>query len=190
MVYESWKWKKELREKKRQILRYNTKENFDRNFDSAYFKIERALLYSATIIRVLIESGKTSDDVDRYSIAVTKNNPIKHIDMLHRWLDEDEYDWEHTYHETTLGKNICNWIMHAYVFYFQFEENGNIIGFFVSSDYDRNKALYFVPLDAWISFMDFVISDDVVSLSATFNEKKSDYIYTLKKRGDRRVLKP
>ena len=77
--------------------------------------------------------------------------------------------------------------MHAYVFYFQFEEKGNIIGFFVSSDYDRNKALYFVLLYAWISYMDFVISDDVVSLRATFNEEKSDYIYTLKKRGDRRV---
>lgn len=190
MVHESWEWKKELRDKKRQLLRYNTSENFDRNFESTCFKMERALLYSAMIIRVLIESQKLSDDVDIYSITVSKNNPTKNIDRLHRWLEEDEYDWKHTCSETVLGKNVCNWILHSYVFSFLFEENGNILGFMVSSDYDRNKALYTVTLDAWINFMKFVISDDVVSLSAKFDEKRSDFIFNIKERRLHRVLKP
>ena len=119
MVYDSWEWKRELREKKKEILRYNTKENFDHHFDSTYFKVERALLYSATIIRILIESQKLSDDIDQYKINVSKNEPIKHIDRLHRWLDEDEYNWDNTAHEKVYGKNVCNWLIHSYVFRFQ-----------------------------------------------------------------------
>lgn len=189
MVHESLEWKRELCEKGRQLLRYNTKENFDRSFNPTCFKMERAMLYSATIIRVLIESQKLSDDVDLYRITVFKNNPAKHIDRLNRWLDEDEYDWDHTYSETVLGKNVCNWILHSYVFSFLFEENGTIIGFLVSSDYDRNKVLYTVKLDAWLNYVNFVITDDVVSLSAKFDEKRTDYLFSQKKRGDVRVKK-
>jgi len=190
LVYDSWEWKRELREKKKEILRYNTKENFDHHFDSIYFKVERALLYSATIIRILIESQKLSDDIDQYKINVSKNEPIKHIDRLHRWLDEDEYNWDNTAHEKVYGKNVCNWLIHSYVFRFQFDDNGVVSGFFVSSDYDRNKALYTISLADWINFVDSVITDDVVELVATFDDKRSDYIYRIKKRGKRRVLKP
>jgi hypothetical protein len=96
MVYESWEWKKELREKKRQLLRYNTKKNFDHDFEGTCFKTERALLYSAFIIRVLIESEKLSNDADTYCMNVSYNMPKKNIDRLHRWIDEDEYDWDTT----------------------------------------------------------------------------------------------
>ena len=81
-------------------------------------------------------------------------------------------------------------MIHSYVFRFQFDDNGVVSGFFVSSDYDRNKALYTISLADWINFVDSVITDDVVELVATFDDKRSDYIYRIKKRGKRRVLKP
>ena len=137
-----------------------------------------------------LESQKLSDDIDQYKINVSKNEPIKHIDRLHRWLDEDEYNWDNTAHEKVYGKNVCNWLIHSYVFRFQFDDNGVVSGFFVSSDYDRNKALYTISLADWINFVDAVITDDVVELVATFDDKRSDYIYRIKKRGKRRVLKP
>ena len=184
MVYDSWEWKRELREKKKEILRYNTKENFDHHFDSTYFKVERALLYSATIIRILIESQKLSDDVDRYKILISVNKPIKNIDRLHRWLDENEYNWDNTTQKEVYGKDICNWIIHSYVFSLLFDVDDIVIGFLVSSDYDRNKAIYTISLDEWLKFIDLIISDDVSSLTTTFDDKKSDYIYTEKKRGN------
>lgn len=81
-------------------------------------------------------------------------------------------------------------MIHSYVFRFQFDDNCVVSGFFVSSDYDRNKALYTISLADWINFVDSVITDDVVELVATFDDKRSDYIYRIKKRGKRRVLKP
>lgn len=184
MVYDSWKWKMELREKKRQLLRYNTKKNFDNNFEGTHFKIERALLYSAFIIRILIESEKLSNDADIYNLNISYNIPKKNIDRLHRWLEEDEYDWDNTINKLVVGKNICNWLIHSYVFKFLFEDNGVILGFFVSSDYDRNKVLYSVSLEEWIKYMDFIISDEVISVSSHFDEKRSDYIVKEKIRGN------
>jgi len=184
MVYDSWKWKTELREEKRQLIRYNTKKNFDKNFEGTYFKIERALLYSAFIIRILIESEKLSNDADIYNLNVSYNIPRKNIDRLHRWLEEDEYDWDNTINKPVVGKNVCNWLIHSYVFKFLFEENGVILGFFVSSDYDRNKVLYSVTLEEWINFIDFIISDDVISVSSHFDKKREDYIIKEKIRGN------
>lgn len=185
MVLESLEWKKELREKKRKLIHYNTKENFDNHFEKTFFQCERAVLYSAFIARILVESEKLSDEADAFSIKVACNSPIKNIDRLHRWMDEDEYDWENTDHRAVFGTNICNWLIHSYVFSFLFEESGNITGFFVSSDYDRNKVLYTILLEDWIKYLDFIISDDMVSMSMSFNEKKSDYILNNKTRGSR-----
>jgi len=187
MVYDSWKWKTELSEKKRQLLQYNTKKNFDNNFERTHFRVERALLYSAFIIRILIESEKLSSDADMYKMNVSYNIPQKNIDRLHRWVEEDEYDWKNTINKTVIGKNICNWLIHSYVFNFSFEESGTIFGFFVSSDYDRNKVLYSVSLEEWIKFIDFIISDEVISISSHFNNKKADYIINEKIRGNTQI---
>lgn len=184
MVYDSWKWKTELREKKRQLLQYNTKKNFDNDFEGTHFKVERALLYSAFIIRILIESEKLSSNADMYNMNVSYYIPKKNIDRLHRWVEEDEYDWNNTISKTIIGKNICNWLIHSYVFNFSFEENGSILGFLVSSDYDRNKGLYSISLEEWLKFIDFVISDDIISVSSHFDTKKADYIIKEKIRGD------
>lgn len=184
MIYDSWLWKNELQNQKNKIVRNNKKNKLKNHSDSNLFKIERALLFSATIARVLIESQKLSDDVDCYKILISANKPIKNIDRLHRWLDENEYNWDHTTKEEVYGKNICNWIIHSYVFSLLFDGDDIVIGFLVSSDYDRNKAIYTISLDEWLKFIDLVISDDVISLTTTFDDKKSDYIYTQKQRGN------
>lgn len=189
MVYESWEWKKELHRKRRQLILHNTKENFDRNFNKACFQLEQAILYSALIIRILGESEKLSKDADTYAINVSCFAPIKHIDRLHRWMDEDEYDWENTETKTVLGKKVCNWLIHSYVFNFLFEEDGSVKGFYVSSDYDRNKVLNLIAFKDWVKYLDFIISDELVAMSMHINEEKSDYIIKDKVRGSRQVAR-
>lgn len=60
MIYESGTWKKELREKSQELIRNNTKKNFDRNFERACFTCERAIVYTALLVRVSIDSNKLS----------------------------------------------------------------------------------------------------------------------------------
>lgn len=83
MIYDSYAWKRELYLKKRQLNKYNSKLAFDKNFDLAYHKVESVILYSAFIIRKLIESEKLSATADAYSVVVKKYLPVKHIDRLH-----------------------------------------------------------------------------------------------------------
>lgn len=190
MIYKSYKWKKELRHQKKEILRFNRKEFFDDDFDVTYFKIEKAFLFSTIIMRTLLEAQKLSDFVDNYQIKVSKNKPKRNIDRLHRFLDDDEYDWKHTDFEKLSGRKICNFILHSYVFSFLFENNDSIIGFCVSSDYDRNKFLYTIELNDWFDFMNIIITDAVVATKLLANEKNYDYEYIEMKRGKHRVLKP
>ena len=65
--------------------------------------------------------------------------------------------------------------------YFYFKDGS----FSVTSDFDRNKTLYRIPLNAWIAYMDYVASDDIVSMSSHYEQKADDYIYSRKERGKR-----
>ena len=186
MVYESYPWKQDLLRRKRLIIKYNTAERFDKSYDSTYTVIEKGIFYSAFIIRKLIDcGGKLSDEADNYSIQVKAIKPLKHIDNLNRWPEEDSHDWEHEKQLTVAGKDICNWLIHSYLFFSEFEENGPMLAFCVSSDYDRNKILYKISMCDWLRYIDYIASDDIVGLSSHYDEKTGDYIYKRKERGTR-----
>ena len=74
-------------------------------------------------------------------------------------------------------------MIHSYIFFFSYDENGEVDGFYVSSDYDRNKMLYRIELKDWLAYMDFVGKDYVVATCMHADEDKKDYVYTRKERG-------
>ena len=57
MIFESFPWKQDLRRRKNLIIKYNTAEHFEKNDDTTYTVIEKAIFYSAFIIRKLIDCG-------------------------------------------------------------------------------------------------------------------------------------
>ncbi len=183
MIHESYPWKQDLLRRKRLILRYNCANLFSEG--SAYTVIEKAVFYSAFIIRKLIECRvKVSDEVDAYKFTLKGFRPRKNVDVMHRWPDENTHDWNHemtTY--TKSGREVCNWLIHSCIFFFGFDEDGKVDSFFVSSDLDRNKVLYRIDLKDWIAYMEFVGSDSVVVLGMRFDVCKKEYIVTKKGRG-------
>lgn len=64
-------------------------------------------------------------------------------------------------------------------------EDGIIDSFSVTSDFDRNKVLYRIPLDAWMEYMDYIASDDIVGMSSHYDPKADDYVFSRKERGKR-----
>lgn len=188
MILESWPWKQDLRRRKSLLVKYNTPKHFSSNYEGTYTVIEKSIFYSAFIIRKLIDcGGKLSDEADLYSINIRSIRPLKHIDIMHRWPEEDSHDWEHECSVTVKGKDICNWLIHSYLFFVDSDESGKIKSFYVSSDYDRNKALYKILLSDWIAYIDFIVSDDIVQINSHFDNKKGEYLFTRKMRGDRTV---
>ena len=184
MICESYPWKQDLRRRKNLILKYNTSEYFDKNYEGTYTIIEKAIFYSAFIIRKLIDcGGKLSDAADNYSLVVFAIDPLQKIDSLHRWPEENSHDWDNEKKLSILGKTLCNSLIHSFLFFIRFNDDNIIDSFCVSSDYDKNKILYRVPLDEWIKYINFIASDDIVQLDSHYSSKYGDHIYTRKKRG-------
>ena len=183
MIHESYPWKQDLSRRKRLIQKYNSASFLSK--DNAYTVIEKAVLYSAFIIRKLIDCKvKVSDEVDAYKFTLKGFRPKKNVDLMHRWPDQYSHDWEHEMTAyTKRGADICNWLIHSYIFFFGYDENEKIDCFFVSSDYDRNKMLYRIELKDWIAYMEFVGSDDIAALEMHFDKDKKEYVFTRKERG-------
>jgi hypothetical protein len=182
MIYESHPWKQELRHWSKQIEKYNNTSCFDNRFDSTYTIIEKCIMYSAFITRKLVECEKLSNNADLYAFQIKAYKPLKEVDRLHIWLNEDSHNWEHPFQMSVLGKNICNWIIHSYIFYLQFEKSGHVIGFYISSDYDRNKYLYEINLKSWLDYLNYVSADHVVTQTSHYDSNKRDYIISEKER--------
>lgn len=186
MIFESYPWKQDLCRRRNLIVKYNTAEHFEKDDEATYTVIEKAIFYSAFIIRKLIDcGGKLSDEAENYSLRVFSIQPLKPVDLLHRWPEEDSHDWKNEKEVTVAGKNVCNWLIHSYMFFVVHNEDGVIDSFSVTSDYDRNKVLYRIPLNAWIAYVDYIVSDDTVSISFHYDKKAGDYVYSRKVRGAR-----
>lgn len=79
-MYESGPWKEDLKRRRQLLLQYNTKEHFEKDEDKAYTVIEKAIFYSAFIIRKLLDcNGKMSDEADQYAIKVTEWKPTRKL---------------------------------------------------------------------------------------------------------------
>ena len=189
MIYESHPWKQDLLRRKRLIQKYNRAEFYDEEDDRAYTVIEKAIFYSAFIIRKLIDCDRLSTEADEWQVQIEKYPALKEFNKIHHFVDEDSHDWENGRGITVQAKNICNWLIHSYVFTLIFE-NGIVASFAVASDFDRNDSLFVIKLADWIKYMEFVASDYVVARYARAEEVKLkkdkfvwDYISKYKERG-------
>lgn len=184
MIYESYPWKQDLLKRKRLIQKYNRAELLSEDNDRAYTVIEKAVFYSAFIIRKLIDCKvKVSDEVDSYRFTIKGFRPWKNMDLIHRYPDEKTHDWKQKMTYTKSGAEICNWLIHSFIFFFGLDDTNKIDCFYVSSDFDKNKILYRIELKEWIKYMEFVGSDFVVASDMHVDDSKKDYVITRKVRG-------
>lgn len=184
MVYASSPWKQDLLRWKRSFQKYNTVERFKNDHEATYTVLEKAIFYSAFIIRKLIDChGKLSDEADHYALKIQKVAPRKKVDELHRWLNEETHDWGNPQKVTVKGKDICNWLIHSYIFCLAFGKNEIIDGFFVTSDFDRNKTLYYISICDWMAYISFIGKDKIAAVNLYYDAKINDYIYIRKTRG-------
>lgn len=183
MIYESYPWKRDLYRLSRRIRRHNAGWRFRFFEDRTYTIIEKCIFYSAFVIRKLIECrSKVSDEVTNYSLQITNVQPLREINHMNRWPEENSHDWANETPATVCGKDICNWLIHSYIFFFSYDEKGRIESFYVSSDYDRNGTLYRIPLITWTTFMNLAATDYVDYIDSKYDIKKKDYVFTRKRR--------
>ncbi len=134
----------------------------------AEHQVNKNLLYSAIIIRKLIEDEKDVRKQIENTSLLTPELGLLHYD-LHLPVVEYEFDGDkdfilqkvitdyyhagpRNYSINKKPKTICNYIIHSYIWNLAYESNKRgIIGFLTASDFDKEKKLYFVKLTDWIN---------------------------------------
>lgn len=80
-----------------------------------------------------MESNKLSGMADSMFLPCIQFNSLKSIHV-----DNEKHDFKNPLQVTNSAKDICNRLIHSYIFQL-IEDDDTFIGFLVFSDYDRNK---------------------------------------------------
>ena len=180
LIFDSVFWKDELKTNYQGILKYNDIALLNENFEETYNHMEKHIFLSAFIIRKLVESKKLTDAVDNYEKQIIGFAPLKEITRLNRFEIFENYNLEDSKLYTVKFKNICNWLIHSYVCQLNFDDSDRVIGFYISSDYDRNKIMYNVQLEDWLDYINRVIDDEIAHIEFRYCRKKGNFIIKIK----------
>ena len=144
MIWESHYWKQPLPKSatwlKRVRLGNGTRE-------STYVRIEREVFFGFYSIRKLLDTCKLTTEVRNITFDLFVYQNLKKVGYLN-WHHVDKlYNLDQQGMENRKLRFICNLFVHSYVFLVVEGESGRIEGFYITTDTDKNKKLFFISLD-------------------------------------------
>lgn len=136
-------------------------------------QVNRQILYSAMIVRKIIEDEKwAKNDLKDSTLpmppfAILHSN-IKVIEYpytgdkdfvgVRPWLDN--YDVDGSRSSKLMLEHACNSIIHSYVWdLVRYEKKKDIAGFLCASDRYKSSCMYLVLLDDWLEKMQFCLDN-------------------------------
>jgi hypothetical protein len=129
-------------------------------------------------VRKLSEAQKLSERVVKASIEVqTFRFTGKTKLTIFNWNRKlfDAYDFTRPLTARMSPAFLSNQVIHSYIFQEIFDSNGSLYGFYICSDWGRNKKLYHVSLAQTIRLFSSVGNDYPMNFSAILNAKSADY---------------
>ena len=166
------KWKRELKQLSYAILIWRRMTIFD---NLAEHRLNRAILYSATILRKIIE-----DEAETEAIAKKEGIALPKQKTVHASLEAIKYpytgeegwtirsklcasDYGKGQNVFINSKDVCNWLLHSYVWGVAQNENGKgFAGFLVASDFDKEKFVHFVSFEEWNALLKVVMKNSIL----------------------------
>ena len=129
--------------------------------------ISREVLYSATIIRKLIENEKEVKAISRknqwhepplqilhYRVPVLKYPFIGDEELVYYNMAVEDYDYEKAEEINLDLVTLCNKIIHSYIWTIIYS-HGKVYGIAVASDKEKEKEIYVLQLRDWIEVLSF-----------------------------------
>ena len=170
MIFDSrWKW--ELRKLSRAISVWRRLPVFS---SFAEHQLNRAILYSATILRKVIE-----DETEAEEIVRAAGGTLPGYKTIHTILTAIKYPYTAQEGWTVRGifragdygpgnivslksKDVCNWLIHSCIWRLaQTAEGNGYSGFLVASDFDREKYIHFVSFGEWQRLIKLAIAHGI-----------------------------
>jgi len=173
-MIESRYWKEDLISHAKLL---NSVKRPSRWTEKAAVNFEKELVISFLIVRKLFETHKVSSKSKKYQASIfaypPRGNSITNLNFM--TIDET-YDLKH---ECTVVKNIrfiANQFVHSGAMFAYRETNRNWGGVYLCSDFERNKALYRIPVSVIQEIFVLVGNDYPSEVRYTFDENKGDYL--------------
>lgn len=171
MIYDG-RWKKELKKQARAIAFWR-KLSFCG--DIAKHHLNRTVLYSATILRKMVE-----EETEAKAFATKENITLGKIVIINTSLNAVRYPYNGEEGWTFRGKlcamnygegqsvcvkakDVCNWLLHSYVWGVAFnEDRKGFAGFFVASDFDKEKFVHYISFEEWRRLLILAIENGAI----------------------------
>lgn len=168
-------WKLELK-KSIDALRFWRKAAGLLHMDYFDHQVNRQILYSAMIVRKIIEDEKLAENDLKVSTLPMLPFEILHSEIkvveypytgdkdfvgVRPWLDN--YDVDGSCSSKLMLEHACNSIIHSYVWdLVRYEKRKDIAGFLCASERYKSKCMYLIMLDDWIEKLQFCLDNSVV----------------------------
>lgn len=144
MIWESYYWKQPLLKSatwlKRVRLGSGTRE-------TTFVRIEREVFFGFYSIRKLLDTCKLTTKARGLAFELCVYPNLRKVGYLNWHHIERLYDLNKQGSEQRKLRFVCNLFVHSYLFLIVEDESGRIEGFYITTDTDKNKKVYFVSLD-------------------------------------------
>lgn len=172
MIWGSCYWKEPLLKDRNYLLRFRCSNTTG---EKALAELEKRIFLSFYSIRKLIEAEELSTVNVNSSWPVFSYRNISRVDLMNWHKIDEKYDLEQENQETRSLHWICNQVIHSFVFVIDFEDDGKLSGFFISSDKERNKKLYQIRRKQILDILKLIGNDYPAHLDGERN-KEGDWI--------------
>ena len=161
MIQDSIPWKEDLL---RIADRLDKKRTQKRWTERSGYLVERDVMTSAYTIRRLVESWKVSDRLASRSFQINRFALLgSPPDFMNKFFFWELYDLDSPVRVDLSLREVCNQIMHSWMWAISATESNEFDGIYVASDKDRNSKLYWIPIDQLISIIRDIGREDVTA---------------------------
>jgi hypothetical protein len=186
MIWESQPWRDELA---RIADRFESwRESYDLDDEQVAFEQERDAFLSAFIVRKLIEARKLSNSLLAATVTTDAFPLIDRAPDHMNWHRLGEfYDWERVVSTTLNLEQLCNQLIHSFVFVVETSEDqddtpgtpAGLRALLVSSDRQRHKALLRIDISDFIDVLRRVAVEEVVSVRMVRDKSGNWVVFNL-----------
>lgn len=167
MIWNSVPWKNHLSKTAKQISRWQAQKRWT---EASLFRVEKEVFFGFYAIRKLLES-KTKISFEardtQTSVRVYKAK-AKSADLMNWHKLEEIYDFSEGTQKPISLNDLCNSIIHSYVFVAHVEQGLNSILF--NTERERNSWLLELDAKRLQSIFERIANDDVNSIEKTMGE--------------------
>ena len=176
MIWESYYWKIELQKIAKQLERRKRQTKW---YDASFANVEKEIMLSAFMVRKLFDSDKIDKRIDdkEIDIVIYKSNGKK-INRLKTHHPEQYFVLKKPIKSKMKVRDICNQIIHSYIFTLVYNEANKFESIFVASDYKKFRYLVELTITKYISIINKVSNYKERSVSYIFDDRINDYIVT------------